>query len=604
MRILVLNAGSSSLKADVLDPTTGTRDASVEIDRIGDRSTLTVDGGEPRPQPVASMTDALRAALPHLLAGGPIHAVGHRVVHGGARFTAPTRVDASVEAEIEALIPLAPLHNPAALALVQAARVEFPGLVHVAVFDTAFHATLPARARAYALPKELAEKHGVRRYGFHGTSHGWVASQVARHLKADARELRILTVHLGSGCSVCAVENGRSVEISSGMTPAEGLVMRTRTGDIDPGALIAVARAEGLDLAELDQLINSRGGLAGLAGGSGDFRDLEERAAAGDDDARLAIQVFCHRIRKYLGAYAALMGGVDAIAFTAGIGEHSALVRQRTLQRLGFLGAILDDDANRDAHVSQDSPVVAIHDPASRVQLLVVHTDEARAIARDTAALLAGADSVAAPGDIPIAVSARHIHLTRAAVDALFGVGHALTPLKPLSQPGQYASEEVLDIVGPKRTIERVRVLGPERSACQVEVSRTDEFFLGLDAPVRLSGDLAHTPGVTLRGPAGTLTLPDGVICAARHIHMTPSDAAAYGVKHKDVVEVEVSSGPRKLIFGDVTIRVADASQLEMHIDTDEANAAEISNHTDGALVQVSARAVLRRRETRYDQDA
>lgn len=603
MRILVLNAGSSSLKADVLDPATGVRAASVEIDRIGEQSKLTVDGGEPTHQPVASMTDALRAALPHLLAGGRVDAVGHRIVHGGARFTAPTRIDAAVEAEIEALIPLAPLHNPAALDLVHAARREFPDLVHVAVFDTAFHATLPARAHAYALPKELADKHGIRRYGFHGTSHGWVAGEVARHLKTDVRELRILTAHLGSGCSVCAVENGRSVEISSGMTPAEGLVMRTRTGDLDPGALIALARAEGLDLAELDQLVNSHSGLAGLAGGSGDFRDLEERAAAGDEAARLAIHVFCHRVRKYLGAYAALMGGVDAIAFTAGIGEHSALVRQRTLQRLGFLGAVLDDDANRDARVSQSTPVVAIHDPASRVHLLVVQTDEARAIARDTAALLSGADSVGTPGSIPIAVSARHIHLTRAAVDALFEVGHALTPLKPLSQPGQYASEEVLDIVGPKRTLERVRVLGPERSACQVEISRTDEFFLGLDAPVRLSGDLAHTPGVTLRGPAGTLTLPDGVICAARHIHMTPADAAAFGVKHKDVVEVEVSSGPRKLIFGDVAIRVSDASKLEMHIDTDEANAAEISSAAEGALVEVEAVAVLRRRETRYDQE-
>jgi acetate kinase len=604
MRVLVLNAGSSSLKADVLDPATGARDASVEIDRIGEQSMLTVDDLPPVHQPVASMTDALQAAMAHLLRAGPIDAVGHRVVHGGARFTAPTRIDDAVETAVEALIPLAPLHNPAALSLIQAARRAFPSVMHVAVFDTAFHATLPARARAYALPRELTQAHDVRRYGFHGTSHGWVAAEVARHLKADIRELRILTVHLGSGCSVCAVEGGRSVEISSGMTPTEGLVMRTRTGDIDPGALIALARAEGLDLDGLDDLVNKRGGLAGLAGGSGDFRDLEERASAGDEAARMAIHVFCHRLRKYLGAYAALMGGVDAIAFTAGIGEHSALVRQRALQRLGFLGAVLDDDANRDARVSPEAPVFAIHDPASRVQLLVVHTDEARAIARDTAALVAGADAVGTPGAIPIAVSARHIHLTRAAVDALFGVGHALTPLKPLSQPGQFASAELLDIVGPKRTIEKVRVLGPERPACQVEISRTDEFFLGLDAPVRMSGDVANSPGVTLRGPAGTLTIPEGVICAARHIHMTPSDAAAYGVKHKDVVEVEVSSGPRKLIFGDVTIRVAEASALEMHIDTDEANAAELSNAAEGALVQVEAVAVLRRRETRYDSDA
>lgn len=603
MRVLVLNAGSSSLKADVLDPSTGQRAVSIEVERLGPGATIRVNQEAPTPRPLAAMSDALSAILPHITGTGPIDAVGHRIVHGGARFTAPTRLDANVEAEIEALGALAPLHNPAAVAVLRAARAAFPDVPHVAVFDTAFHATLPSRARAYALPRDLAEAHGVRRYGFHGTSHAWAAAEAARYLRSDTRELRILTVHLGSGCSVCAVEGGRSVEISSGMTPAEGLVMRTRTGDVDAGALLALARAEGLDLNALDELVNQRSGLAGLAGGDGDFRELEERAAQGDEAARLAIHVFCHRLRKYLGAYAALMGGVDVITFTAGIGEHSALVRQRALQRLGFLGAVLDDDANRDARVSEAEPVFPIHDSASRVKLLVVRADEARAIARDTAALVVGADQVRAPAAIPIAVSARHVHLTRAAVDALFGVGHALTPAKPLSQPGQYACAEVVDLIGPKRTLQGVRVLGPERPACQVEISRTDEFFLGLDAPVRLSGDLANTPGITLRGPAGTLTLTEGVICAARHVHMTPADAAAYGVRHKDVVEVEVSAGPRKLIFGDVAVRVSDASTLEMHIDTDEANAAEISNVAEGALVQVEAVAVLRRRETRYDHD-
>jgi acetate kinase len=236
------------------------------------------------------------------------------------------------------------------------------------------------------------------------------------------------------------------------------------------------------------------------------------------------------------------------------------------------------------------------------VHLLVVRTDEAHAIAAQTAALVAEADRVAAPRTIPIAVSARHIHLTQAAVEALFGAGHTLTPRNPLSQPGQFACEETLDVIGPKRTLERVRVLGPVRPGCQVEVSRTDEFFLGLDAPVRASGDTKSSPGVTLRGPAGTLTIPEGVICAWRHIHMHPTDAAAFGVKDKDVVEVEVNAGPRRLTFGDVLVRVSDQFALEMHIDTDEANAAELNSGAPGELAATPGEATLLRRSPRFDR--
>ncbi|MDP2310770.1 MAG: acetate/propionate family kinase [Pseudomonadota bacterium] len=603
MYILVVNAGSSSLKADLLDPATGARAARVRVERIG-AAAATVRWGDDAPEGVAIADHpaALRAVLPRLLEVGRPVAVGHRVVHGGERFTAPTLVDDTVEAAIEALTPLAPLHNPANLAGIRAARALLPDVPHVAVFDTAFHATLPRRARTYALSQERAEKHGIRRFGFHGTSHAFVARRAADWLGEDVRDLRIVTLHLGNGCSAAAVEYGRSVETSMGMTPLEGLVMGTRGGDIDPGALIALARAEGLDLDGLDALLNREGGLAGLSGVGNDLRDIEQRAAAGDERCRLAMLVFAHRARKYVGAYAAVMGGMEALVFTAGIGENSVQIRQHVAQRLDFLGARLDEDKNRGARVSDASPVVEISADHSRVRILVVQTDEERAIAEEVAAL-AGQD-VSHEDAIPIAISARHLHLTQAAVEILFGVGHTLTVHKMISQPGQFAAEEKVTLIGPRRSIEGVRVLGPTRRACQVEVSRTDEFFLGLDAPIRDSGDVANSPGLTLEGPAGRLTLGEGLICARRHIHMAPEDAARFGVADRDVVEVAVDSDGRDLVFRDVLVRVSPSFVLEMHVDTDEANAAELSPGATGALEGTGRHARLLRRHTGFDRTA
>jgi acetate kinase len=603
MHVLVLNAGSSSIKGAVLDAHSGARAASLRIERLGtDAAVARLDDAE-IPIGAVGVAGALDRVLPAMRASVPTLAgVGHRVVHGGERFTAPTLIDDGVLQAIEDLTSLAPLHNPANAAGIRAARALLPGIPHVAVFDTAFHATLPRRARSYALPQDIVEAHGIRRYGFHGTSHAWCARQVADALEQDIRDLRIISCHLGNGASACAVEYGRSVETSMGMTPLEGLVMGTRSGDVDPGVLLMLMRDGGLDVDGLDELLNRRSGLAGLSGVGNDMRDIEARAAEGDEASRLALHVFTHRLRKQIGGYAAAMGGVDAIAFTGGIGENSALVRHRTLQRLDFLGARLDEDANRDAAVSPDSPISRIDERNSRVALVVVSCDEQREIARQTAALVAERDRVTNPRVIPIAVSARHIHLTRAAVDTLFGGGHTLTPYRPLSQPGQFACEEKLTIVGPKRRIESVRVLGPERRACQVEVSRTDEFFLGLDAPVRDSGDVANSTGCTLIGPAGQLTLKEGVICARRHIHMTPDDAEHFGVDDRDVVEVAVRSEDRDLTFGDVLIRVSPKYALEMHLDTDEANAAEISRGHTGALVGTGAEAQLVRRKIRFDR--
>ncbi|MEX1363234.1 MAG: acetate/propionate family kinase, partial [Nannocystaceae bacterium] len=552
-----------------------------------------------------SAGELLPTLLPELLAlapdsaAGPVGAVGHRVVHGGERFVAPTRVDDEVEAAIERLEPLAPLHNPANLAGIRAARAVCPGVPHVAVFDTAFHSTLPSRARNYALPQSLTRQHGIRRYGFHGTSHAWVAQRAAAFLGEPLAALRLITCHLGNGASVAAVEYGRSVETSMGMTPLEGLVMGTRSGDVDPGVLLHLMRAEGLDVDGLDAVLNGRSGLQGLSGVGHDMRDIEDRAAAGDDRCRLAMRVFAHRLRKYIGAYAAVMGGVDAVVFTGGIGEGSAEIRHMASQRLEFLGARLDEDRNRQAEVSARAPVFEISEHHGRVRLLVVATDEGLAIAQQAAALAAQADRVETVRTIPVAVSARHIHLTQPMVERLFGPGHRLTPRKELSQPGQFACEETLTVIGPKRSLEQVRVLGPVRRRNQVEISRTDEFWLGVDAPVRNSGDVANSPGVTLEGPAGRVTLDEGLICAARHIHMTPADAQAFGVSDGDVVEVAIDSEGRDLVFGDVLIRVSPKYRLEMHVDTDEANAAQLTRHAEGMLVSSSGQAHLRRRRLR-----
>ena len=336
--------------------------------------------------------------------------------------------------------------------------------------------------------------------------------------------------------------------------------------------MLLLARS-GYDVAALEQLLDHEAGLTGLAG-TADMATIESRAAAGDEQAQLAIQLYCYRVRKYVGAYATVMGGIDAIVFTGGIGEHSAVVRHRIAQRLEFLGAPLDEDANRLARVDLAQPVAEISVAGARCRILVVATDEERAVARDTLGVLNPAHGLNTTSPTPVAVSARHVHLTQESVETLFGAGHQLTVLRAISQPGQFASNECLTVVGPRGRIEHVRVLGPVRTADQVEVSRSDEFLLGLDAPVRESGDLANSAGCRLEGPAGAVTLKQGVICALRHIHMSPTDAINFGVDDGDCVDVRVTGGPRELTFSDVKIRVSDRFVLEMHVDTDEGNAA------------------------------
>lgn len=576
MRILSINCGSSSVKAALLD-TAGVRLLDVRAVQLGtDASELHIDRGATPLGPGLGRNEVLErvlAAVARHPAASGITGVAHRIVHGGAVFLAPAVLDDASVRQLAALDELAPLHNPPALQGVAAARRAFPSVPHVGVFDTTFHATLPRRAREYALPPDLVAAHGIRRYGFHGISHAHVADSVARHLHTEPQALRVISCHLGNGASVTAIEYGRSIDTSMGMTPLEGLVMGTRAGDLDPGILLHLQRSGGFAPDALEELLNQASGLKGMTG-TENMEQIEQRAAAGDDACRLAIALFAHRVRKYIGAHAVAMGGVDVIAFTGGIGEHSAVIRHRIAQRLEFLGALLDEDLNRDVRLTSRLPVQEISAPHSRTRIVVVQADEEAAMAAAAVRLLSGQSRGPSLPPIPIAISARHAHLSQATIDRLFGLGHVLSPAKALSQPGQFAARESVALVGPRGRLDAVRVLGPPRARDQVEISRSDEFILGIDAPVRISGDIDNSPGIALEGPEGRVVLGSGVICARRHIHMHPDDALRFGVRDHDTLAVRIDSDSRDLTFGDVTVRVSPDYRLEMHIDVDEANAA------------------------------
>jgi acetate kinase len=393
--VLVLNCGSSSIKYEVVDPGDGARPASGIVERIGEgtaRIEHTADGTTTeRHAPLATHRDALRTVLglfdelgPRLSEAG-IAAVGHRVVMGGGQFAGPVLIDADVIATVERLAPLAPLHNPPNLAGITVARDLLPDVPHVAVFDTAFFHDLPPAAATYALDREVAARHAVRRYGFHGTSHRYVSRRAAEVLGRDVTDLRQIVLHLGNGASASAVRYGAAVETSMGLTPLEGLVMGTRTGDIDPAVVLHLARNAGMSLDEIDDLLNRRSGMKGLAGHN-DMREVHRLIAAGDADARSALDVYVHRLRKYIGAYAAVLGGLDALSFTAGIGEHDPVVRAAAVEGLGFLG--LEIDPGRNEAVS--GAARRISPDAATVAVLVVPTDEELAIATETLAVVGG----------------------------------------------------------------------------------------------------------------------------------------------------------------------------------------------------------------------
>jgi acetate kinase len=388
--VLVLNSGSSSVKFALLAPGHGERVLDGLADKVGEPGTVLRIRRENRDPEQEQLDDGsfpavMSRILAQLDAEGDLAGAGHRIVHGGEKFTDSVLVDDDVIAAIRSFIPLAPLHNPAGLAGIRAVHAARPGLPQVAVFDTAFHQTMPPLAYRYAVPGEWYSRFGVRRYGFHGTSYRYVTQQAARLLGRPAHDLRLVAAHLGNGCSAVAVRDGVSVDTTMGLTPMEGLVMGTRSGDVDPGMFAYLAGQAGQSVEQLNDTLDTKSGLLGLSGLSNDMREITSKAAGGNQAAQLAFDVFVHRLAKAIAALVTSLDRLDALIFTGGIGENSVPVRSRVLARLGFLGLTEDAAANgqhgrqTDGRISRPGPV----------QALVIPTDEELMIARDTARLTA-----------------------------------------------------------------------------------------------------------------------------------------------------------------------------------------------------------------------
>lgn len=399
MKVIVLNCGSSSIKYQLFDMPEGRILAKGLVQRIGEeQSEAFQKAGDFEIRFVEQIKDhkqGLQVVQKMLTnpAQGPIKsmseigACGHRVVHGGEAFTGSVNVDEKLEEVIDEYSDLAPLHNPPNLAGIREAKKMFGNIPQVACFDTAFHQTIPEKAYLYALPYEMYEKYKIRRYGFHGTSHRYVARKVAAIMKRGKYEVDLITCHLGNGCSITAVKNGKSVDTSMGLTPLEGLVMGTRSGDFDP-AIIFYLLKKGYKAEDLDKMLNKKAGLLGISGISNDVRDLEEKAGKGERKAKLALDIFAYRIRKYIGAYLAVLNGCDGIVFTGGIGENGVRIRKRILENLENVGIKVDDERNRNV-VGKEGEIQA---EDSRIRLFVIPTDEEGAIAHDTYLVAKGDD--------------------------------------------------------------------------------------------------------------------------------------------------------------------------------------------------------------------
>ncbi len=396
MNVLVINCGSSSLKYQVINSDTEQVLAKGLCERIGidGRLVYTPAGGEKEisnldmpthKQAIQYVIDALTNEKTGVIKSlDEIGAVGHRLVHGGEKFACSTLITEDVIKAVEECSDLAPLHNPANLIGVRACQELMPNTPMAGVFDTAFHQTMPLEAYMYGIPYEYYEKYKIRKYGFHGTSHSFVSKRTAELLGKPIENLKIIVCHLGNGSSVCAVNGGKSVDTSMGLSPLEGLIMGTRSGDIDPSVMEFICKKENMDINGIMDVLNKKSGVQGLSGVSSDFRDLQAGAADGNKRCEMAVDVFCYRVLKYIGAYVAAMNGVDAIAFTAGLGENDEIVRRKIVSRLGYLGITLDEEANENGRGKE----IAISTPDSKVPVWIVPTNEELAIARETVALL------------------------------------------------------------------------------------------------------------------------------------------------------------------------------------------------------------------------
>ena len=603
MRVLSISSRRNDMRYSFFDTSSEYAQASGSVTGLGEKNAVhTYHGpGGDRKEPLSTSTHeaGFKAALETLISDNVLDSpadlsvVGHRVCHGGLHFDGPVVVNEKVLEEIRSISNLAPMENPYNLAGIEICQNLTPKVPQVAVFDTSLYLKLPPAAYCYALPTELANDPMLRRFGSHGISHEGASNAASAFLGMNFDAMKIISCHLGSGASLTAIDHGRPVDSSMGMTAMSGLIMATRPGDLDPGLILHLIQDRGMDPEDLTRRLYTESGLEGLSGISGDVLTVMQAADKGNPQALLGLEAYCRSARKYLSSYVGVLGGVDAIVFTGGVGQNSPGLRARICQGLEWMGVHLDEVHNRGAHVNPGE-VAEISHKNSNARVVVVGSNENHTIAHHAVRAVSQSRVTNVMQHkkipIPLGISAHHLHLTQEHVEILFGPGKTLTWFADLTQPGQFACQEKVSLIGPKGRIDKVRVLGPVRPETQVEISRTEEFKLGIDAPIRISGDLNGTPGLTLEGPAGQVQLERGVICAMRHIHMSPQDAMEFAVRDRDISRVNIP-GKRSLIFGDVMIRVNPDFRLDMHIDTDEANAAELSPEDVGYLDSIQERA-------------
>lgn len=506
-----------------------------------------------------------------------IHAIGHRVVHGGSHSNTALRITSSLIEEITDFAVYCPLHTPAILEGISHAQAIWPNIPQIAVFDTSFHQTIPEYATTYAIPKEWRQL-GIRKYGFHGLSHEWVRNKVYAEFLDKSNNLKIISCHLGSGSSICAIHNGISIDTSMGVSPLGGLVMETRPGDLDPAIAPIVSKVLGLKIEDIYHALFYESGLKALVGKSS-FAEIEVMAKSSDAEAIKAIKIYTYRIKQYIGSYIAAMNGVDALVFTGGIGENSEFIRSQICQGLSSFGINLDADKNENVSLKTNN-IHSIHGADSKVHVFIVPSNEQAVIAMETNNLLSSNQITTSLFNdycmVPISVSARHIHLSKKDISSLFGDNYELHKLRDLNQPNTWAAKETVTLIGPNGTIDKVRILAPAREKTQIEVSKSDAIHLGIDVPIRESGKLDKTPFIVVKG-AHAYIRTDGLIIAQRHIHTNPQDAVRLRLQNGSKVCVSIMDGDRKLIFDDVLVRVSEHFKTEIHIDTDEANASNIS---------------------------
>ncbi len=604
LKILVLIAKRNTIEYTLFDTGNETRTARGAVQNIDEGETqLEIRTAQQRKTITLGRSMDHRAAFEAIVAElsdikdenvcswTEIDAVGHSVAHGGEEYLEPVLIDDVVIDNVRQYARLAPLHNPHAAQVMEIARECLPNVQHIAVFSNSFHHSLPPSAYLYALPYELYRQERVRRYGFHGPSHRFCMYRAAAHLKRPASTLKMITCHLGEGASVCAIDHGKSIDISSGFTPLEGLPMMTRCGDIDPAIIFYLMREKGMAVDEVEHLLNEESGLKGISMLSGDIEEIRDAANSGNQQAFLAVEILAQRIKKYIGAYFALLGGIDVLVFTGQITERSAGIRGLAIQGLSPLGIVLDEVRNQSAELLPGA-VMEISTLDSPVKVLVISSDGARVIAQEVIGALGYQEFKKVKGQprpIPIEILEPHVQLSAADAATLFGEDYRFTKDKDLRQHSEFICRENLKLVGPRRPLDGVPVMQPFTEQTEVVVTRTQQFQLGVTAPVRLPGDLAESAAVKIEGPVGNIELERGVICARRHIKMAPDDAIGFGVKDQDLVRVRVIGERREVVFGDVLVLVEPRCELTMYLDMDEANAAEVYSGMVGYLQGVES---------------